>query len=237
MSMMMKKIRQTLAIILLIIGSVLLLWGIIPAKRNVVTQLIQPESMSIKPEGENTAFGILETHELKLEWPATMRIGDINVLELDFKDGPVGATPFKMASELSNAYGRYNLMAEARFEVAGVTVDPANPTRESMPEGQSVKFKWEINSARDGINSGKVWLSLRFLPLDSGTPIQIPIYVGDVKLQTTSLLGLSGPMARIAGGVGVILGLSLIFGDIIYRARKLKEKNATKNTTYAEDIK
>ena len=27
----------------------------------------------------------------------------------------------------------YNIMAEARYDVAGVSVTPANPTRESMP--------------------------------------------------------------------------------------------------------
>ena len=106
-------------------------------------------------------------------------------------------------------------MAEAKFEVAGVRVEPANPTRVSMPPGQPVRFKWQISAEQAGAYGGNVWLSLRFLPLDGSTPIQVPIYVKEFGIKATSLLGFSGTTARLVGGVGVLLSLLLVFNDMI----------------------
>ncbi len=121
----------------------------------------------------------------------------------------------------------YNIMAETKLEAAGVKIEPANPTRVSMLPGQSVHFEWLINPEQAGTYHGKVWLSLRFLPLDGSTPVQVPVYVNEVDLKVTSLMGLSTSMARFVGGVGVLLSLMLVFNDMIHWS---KDRKAMKTT-------
>jgi hypothetical protein len=106
-------------------------------------------------------------------------------------------------------------MLEAMFEVAGLKIFPPGTTRISLPAGQPASFTWKVNPSQAGLYPGTVWLSLRFLPLDGSAPIQVPVYVKDIQLHATSLLGLSEAAARLLGGVGVLVSLWLLFKDRI----------------------
>jgi hypothetical protein len=139
-----------------------------------------------------------------------------------------------MLAGFSDVYDCCNVMADARFEASGINVDPANSTRESMPPGQPVGFKWRIRAEETGSYTGTLWLSLRFLPIDGSTPIQGPIYVNDIQVNASNFLGLSGGMARIVGWVGVMLGVFLISSawiDLAKRRRK-RETNGSGNKAY-----
>ena len=177
---------------------------------------------------------LLETRRVRLEWPEFMRIGDKYTITLDFEQPQEINTSQPAPTGFSNVYDCCNVMAEARFDVAGIIVDPANPTRESMPPGQPVRFKWKITAEQAGLYRGTIWLSLRFLPLDGSTPIQGPIYVNDIRFDASSFLGLSGGMARIVGWVGVILGIFLISDVWIDLARRRNKRGtiATDNAEY-----
>ena len=116
-------------------------------------------------------------------------------------------------------------MAEARYDVAGVNLVPANPTRESMPSGQPVKFSWKVNADQVGSYDGTVWLSLRYLPLDGSQVEQVPIYVREINIRTVSLLRLTESMATILGGVGILVAAILVYDDLIDLVRKWVRKN------------
>jgi hypothetical protein len=74
-----------------------------------------------------------------------------------------------------------------------------------------------------GSYTGNTWLSLRFLPLDGSPAIQVPVYVGEINLHASSLLGLSVQVTRPLGGLGIIIGLALISNDMIkYKIRVQK---------------
>ena len=209
-----KKIRFLLALILLVISIILLVWSFVPAKKRVVVQLLQPTMMSVKSNaGEETA--ILENRQVRLEWPSSLRIGDEGVIQLDFEVTQEDVSSLNQQSSLVDAYTNHNVMAEANYEVAGMKILPANTTRVSMPPGQPVKIIWKITPEQDGSYLGIVWLSLRFLPLDGNNPIQIPIYVKDIKVQVSSLLGLNGSLARLFGWVGVLVSLLLVIENAI----------------------
>jgi hypothetical protein len=128
----------------------------------------------------------------------------------------------------SDIYSLYNLMAEVRYDVSVLSVTPANPTRESMPAGQRVKFTWKINAVQVGLYDGTVWLSLRYLPLDGGQASQVPIYIQEVKVQTSSLFGLNKTMAYLLGGVGVVLAAVIVYDDLIAWVRKWMKKKSPK---------
>ena len=220
--LMWNKIRFLLALGLLVISIILLVWSFVPAKKRVVVQLLQPTMMSVKSNGgEETA--ILENRQVRLEWPSSLRIGDEGVIQLDFEVTQVDVSSLNQQSGLVDAYTNHNVMAEANYEVAGMKIMPANTTRVSMPPGQPVKIIWKITPEQDGSYLGIVWLSLRFLPLDGNNPIQIPIYVKDIKVQVSSLVGLNGSLARLFGGVGVLVSLLLVFEYAINVVGKRKK--------------
>lgn len=230
------KLRRFLSIILLLFSSILLTWASLPGKRELVMVSLQPSEMRLKFTGQPDKPAILETRQIRLVWPSTMRIGDQDLILLDFESENQDTSSPNLQAGLSDVYGSYNVMAEARFEVAGINVDHANPIRESLPGGQPVRFTWEIISDRAGWYDGIVWLFLRFLPLNGSAPSQEPIYVQEIRLHTTSFFGLSGPMARLAGWAGLVLGVLLIFNDMINCFRRRKRKITSKDTRDAKDL-
>jgi hypothetical protein len=209
------KLRRAIAMVLLLMAGGVLVWAFVPAKRQVLMATLSPADMQLKSGVEGDSPAILGSRLVSVEWPSVMRIADRYWMELDFSQPDDGLTQTAQPVGFSDAYEDYNLMAEARFEVAGIRVEPSNPTRQSMPRGQPLKFKWQLTANQPGTYDGTLWFSLRFLPLDGKAPSQEPVYVQKVRLTTTSLVGMTAPEVRKVGGVGAFLGVMLLFGDMI----------------------
>lgn len=220
--LMWNKIRRVIAFVLLVIAAGLLAWASMPVKRQVMMGTLSPAEMQLESGEGGDSPAVLGSRLVGVEWPTVMRIADRYWMELDFSQLDDGLTQPEQPVGFSDAYDNYNLMAEARFEVAGIRVEPANPIRESMPRGQPLKFKWQLTAYQAGTYNGTLWLSLRFLPLDGKAPIQQPVYVQKISLTATSLFGLTAPQVRWIGGAGIVLGIALIIGDMIalFRSRK-----------------
>jgi hypothetical protein len=205
--LMLKTVRHIIAFILLIIGIGLLVWASWPVREQTMLQTILPEAMRVPKDGE-PAQAVLEIRQVELEWPESLRIGDSGEIRLAFVPAGVGTPADSSGIKFGDVYDQYNLMAEGRFEVTGVKVEPANPVRESFLAGQKILYAWKITADEAGIYPGTVWLYLRFLPLNESSPSQSPIFVSRVELKITSLWGISGPIARLLGSGA--MGLSVI---------------------------
>jgi hypothetical protein len=221
-----KKLRRLLSICLLGISIVLILWSFLPAQRLVEVHPVQPGLKGVKPIGYKQP-SLPGERQVRLEWPSSMRIGDQSEILLEFEYMEEGSSASELEAGFYDVYDSFNIMAETKLEAAGVNIEPANPTRVSMLPGQSVHLKWLINPEQAGIYHGKVWLSLRFLPLDGSTPVQVPVYINEVELKVTSLIGLSASMARLVGAAGLLLSLLLVFNDMINWS---KDRTAMKAT-------
>lgn len=237
----MKTLRQILALILILVSISLLVWAILPNRHQVVKHYVEPTAMQVASTGLAEVPTVLEVRQVRLEWLSSMRIGDQAEISLAFEpvQGEILApTP---QGKFSDVYERYYLMAESRLEAAGLQVNPAKPVRESLPAGQTVRFRWQVHGESPGIYQGNVWLSLRFLPLDESPASETLIFVGEVDMHATSLLGMGGPQARMLGGVGIIVGLALSYDVIIdlikwwrgkktQRSQRIRAKNARTGT-------
>jgi hypothetical protein len=218
---MFKKILRAVSLILLLISISMIVWAALPNEHHAVVQIISPAEMQISQAGQGSDPLSLPYRQVELEWPGSMRIGEAEAITIVFKPVVTDPASSNQPAGYSDVYTRYNLMAEARYDVAGVNVTPANPTRESMPAWKPVKFTWKINADQVGSYDGTVWLSLRFLPLDGGQASQVPIYIGKINIQTSSLFGLNESLAYFLGGVGVILAAVIVYDDLIAWMRKL----------------
>jgi hypothetical protein len=167
-----------------------------------------------------------------------MRIGDKETITLSFDASaqgnstpnlaPGGSAEGSIQPSAPNVYVTHNVMVEGRFEVAGIRVDPAIPVSQSLLEGQTVSFKWEISASQADANAGTAWLTLHYLPLDGGEESHAPVYARRIMIKVTSLLGMGGMTARLLGGGGVLLSALFVFDDMIGLVKSWKRKITTK---------
>ena len=212
---MLKKIRHIFSLVLAVLGLIALVWGVWPVRRIKLVQIIQPESMQMQAAGAIRGLAVLETRQVTLEWPESLRIGDQGSIDLVFAPVNAGVVAQPPAARFDDVYARYNLMAEGRLEAAGVRVNPADPRRESLPAGQTVKYSWRVSAQKAAIYPANAWLLLRFLPLQGGSASELPVFVHEIEIRETSLLGLSGPAARVVGGIGMLISLALGYDVMI----------------------
>ena len=204
-----------------------------PAQYRVEVQSVQANLEGLFASGEKQPR-LTENRQVRMEWPTSMRIGDKVEIRLVFENIKEEPSSLELKDGFYDIYDRYNIMAEAKVEAAGLAIEPANPTRVSMPPGQPVHFKWAVSTQQAGIYHGKVWLSLRFLPLDGSTPIQEPVYINDLELIVTSVMGLSGSMARLVGGLCGVISILLVTSDLISLVTRRKKENTALLDSFAE---
>ncbi len=215
-----KVLRRILSISSLLTGATLLIWAVLPVKAQVDLHSLDPASMSLETNGGEDTPAIPDGRQVRLEYPAFTRIGEQGKITLDFISTPGDGSPPDSLAGFSDAYREYNVMVETRVEAAGIRVEPGNPTRESLPPGQPVRFTWKITTDQPGGYDGKVWLSLRFLPLDGGEPVQAPVYVGAFSMRFISLVGFNASAARFVGGVGLFVGILLTITEVFQGLRR-----------------
>ncbi|NJD60123.1 MAG: hypothetical protein C3F13_14435 [Anaerolineales bacterium] len=199
-------------------------WASVPNQHVTIEQSLSPSMMGLPPEGSEAQQVSIPGRKIMLEWPSAMRIGDQEEIKLRFLPDTENAGQ-GVPVNFRDAYLKYNIMAEGRYEVAGMQVSPANPTRESMPAGEPIKFTWKITSTEMGAFDGKVWLSLRYLPLDGSAPIKVPIYAREITIRTSGLFGLGKSAAFLLAGLGIVAGAALVYDDIIGGFSSYMKKN------------
>lgn len=164
---------------------------------------------------------ILEKRMLSLEYPATIRVGDadrvILTLEVDeqgklMPTAQVGNRVIQgEVMEIPNVYDTHNLMAEARLDLPGMQVQPAETVSETMLPGQKVVFFWSVRPQEVGNYKGIVWFYLRFIPKAGGRDLRQALSAQFIEVDAVTLFGLKAGPARWLGMLGTVLGAVLGF--------------------------
>ncbi|RPJ22271.1 MAG: hypothetical protein EHM33_23955 [Chloroflexi bacterium] len=183
---------------------------------------------------------IPERRRLTLELPPRIRAGDSDVVRLTLEVDDLGnITPTAQSGgnvvtgeviEIPNLYESHHVVAEARFDIAGMEVRPTELISEPLAQGTSATFYWSIRPPEVGVYRGTIWLYLRFVDKSNGAESRKTVSAQIVEIEAVNLLGLSGEFARATGVVGSIVGTVLgfpFFGDILkfIFKRRSKPKN------------
>lgn len=181
-----------------------------------------------------------ERRRLTLEFPPRIRAGDSDLVRLTLEVDELGnLTPTAEIGgnevtgeivEIPNVYESHHVIAEARFDLAGMEVRPAELVSEALAPGQSVTFRWSIHPQEVGIYRGTIWLYLRFVDKQSGEESRKTISAQLVEIRAVNFLGLSGEFARTTGVIGSVVGTIIgfpFFEDILKFV--LKRRNRTKS--------
>ena len=190
---MIKKIQISLSFILIAISLPLLAWGFIPPRRETIaTSLAIPLGMPALPE----------TRTIHVTYAPVSRVGDSQVVELNLSaDGGLDG---------ANIYEEYDVIVEARLELEGADVRPADLVSAALAEGAAPTFYWEVTQREVGEARGTAWLYLRFAPKAGGEETRGPVLAQFVAIRTKSMLGRTGSEARALGVVGGLVGLVLL---------------------------
>jgi len=171
---------------------------------------------------------IPERRSLTLEYPPYMRAGDSDVVRLTLEVDDLGnVVPTAQIEgnvvtgevvEIPNLYETHNVIAEAKFDIAGVQISPNETINQTLSQGQSVTFYWSVRPTEPGSYRGTVWFYLRFVDKVSGEESQKTVSAQLVEIEAVNLFGLPASLVRTFGGVGAVIGSIVgfpFFEDII----------------------
>jgi len=169
-----------------------------------------------------------ERRRLTVEFPAQMRAGDSDRVRLTLEVDDLGnITPTAEIDgnvvtgeviEIPNLYESHHVIAEARFDIAGMEVRPTELISEPLAQGTSATFYWSVRPQDVGIYRGTIWLYLRFVNKQSGEESRKTVSAQIVEIEAVNFLGLSGNFARTTGVIGSVVGTVIgfpFFEDII----------------------
>jgi hypothetical protein len=181
---------------------------------------------------------INESRRLTLEFPPTIRAGDSDIVRLTLEVDDLGnITPTAQFDEhvvtgeivqIPNLYESHHVVAESRFDIAGVEIAPMEMVSVPLAPGRSATFSWSIRPPDVGVYRGTIWLYLRFVDKLNGEESRKTVSAQIVELEAVNFFGLSGSFARTTGLIGSIVGTVIGFPfleDIIkylYRRRVKK---------------
>jgi hypothetical protein len=162
-----------------------------------------------------------ELRFLTLEFPPRIRAGDSDLVRLTLEVDDLGnITPTAEIGdhvvtgeivEIPNLYETHHVVAEARFDMAGMEIRPTELMSEPLAQGNTATFYWSIHPRAVGLYRGTIWLYLRFVNKQSGEESRKTVSAQIVEIEAVNLLGLSGVLARTTGLIGSILGTILGF--------------------------
>ncbi len=212
-------------LILLCGGVFLVIWyafsksgGAAPPTSSEPTQSISPTGL---PPRGTAQPAIPERRRLTVEFPPQIRAGDSDLVRLTLEVDDLGnLTPTAeiggnvvngQVVEIPNLYESHHVIAEARFDLAGMDVRPADLVSEALAPGNSVTFRWSIRPADVGVYRGTVWLYLRFVDKQTGEESRKTVSAQLVEIEAVNFLGLSGNWARTTGIIGSVVGTVIGF--------------------------
>lgn len=160
-----------------------------------------------------------ERRRLTLEFPPKIRAGDSDIVRLTLEVDDLGnITPTAENEgnavageviEIPNLYETHYVIAEARFDIAGLEIRPSELISTPISQGQTAVFYWSIRPEEVGLYRGTVWLYLRYVDKSTGEESRKAVSVQMVEIEAVNFLGLPANLARATGVAGSVIGMVL----------------------------
>lgn len=160
----------------------------------------------------------VEERIVEVEWPASMRVGDGDVIRLSLipVTGGYVAQPEIEGHKveptvipLPMARPGYTGYAVASLSAAGIEVEEATAREQLLVPGQKNVWRWAISPERKGTYRIVVGLSVRWVP-EAGSglpgPFEEPVWNRTLTVEARATLGLSGSQTDWVGFGGTLMG-------------------------------
>jgi hypothetical protein len=167
---------------------------------------------------------ITETRRIELEWPATLRLGDSDIVRLTLLPDRAGytiTTEFPEHPVITQTVpvlrpAGYTVAAIARLEGVGFELAPTGEQAAALPLGEPVTWRWTLRAQAPGQQRLSVTLTLRWTPLPGGggQVHETTLYSKALNVRVTSFFGLSHGQTLTFGLVGLVFGGGLSLGAL-----------------------
>ena len=194
------KVRTGLGLLILSFSILFLAWGYWPAHRE----------LRVRPVSVNTGITPSEERPLALLFPPRIRVGDAGVARLTVEVDAL--KDFLLSggeSDSSTFYDTHNVIAEARFDLPGVPIQPSELISAPVSQGQTAVFYWTLRPGDAGKFRGTIWLYLRAVDKLTGQERRETVSAQLVEIEAVKFLGLVANRVRMIGLVGAMAGLFL----------------------------
>lgn len=191
----MSKIRLVFYLGILLLGGVLLGISLVPGARAEQRQPF-PRQFAL-PTGDEI---LIEPRELVLDAPLRIYLGanDDLVLRLE-------AIPHALVLDRDGL--AETVAIEARLEIPGMGVQPAEALLDPYDYGRTMFFSWRLDPVREGEYTGTLWIYADLRESPGGKFEQIPQFALPVEITVTRILGTSADLVRCAGVTAILIGL------------------------------
>lgn len=189
------------------------------------TSASQPQSTQGAARPTEAAPAKVEGRQVELEWPASLRLGDSDVIRLSLvptREGYVAKAEFPDHSLQTKEVpvprpNGYELYALARLDGVGFEIAPAGEQERFIPEGEEVAWRWTLSPLQAGQQRLSVSLQLRWVPGPgvSGPVRESQVYARALDVQVRSFLGMSPAQAASTGFLGLLLGGGLLLTAVV----------------------
>jgi hypothetical protein len=226
--MLLIKLRRVFGLLLLVISLVVLIWGLRSPEYMLQATELAPSDLFFQESNQPTANGPARgaavqspgSRLLELSWPKSLRLGDEGTVRLTVRVLSSEPTASQASSETAEPVqpgmdNAYHFVLQSHLDLPGMAHTPTGEVSQAMLPDQPVVFLWYLRPASSGIFNGKVWLHLRFIPPSPAQEQRILLAAQQVDIQVTSLLGMSGSQARLAGSLGLVVGSFLALDGLL----------------------
>lgn len=193
--------------------------------------LLPPSPIAPEP----TATPVIEERTIEVEWPATMRLGDSDVIRLALFPTVRGYAAQLEFPEHSLELGEvevpylpgYQAQVIARMDAAGLDFEPRGDQMQTLRQGAPLSWRWTISPQNAGRQRLNLQIMLRWIPLvGEGSASEVTLWTDTLEIHVQAPLGLSAPQARVLGVAGMLIGgiLVLPLAELTARQRLLRAR-------------
>ena len=211
-----KIVRWIVLSIPTVLAAGCLLWSFWPVP-SIPFKIVLPTNYSPTDE---TVFGFAEPVQLRLNYPAYLRYGDIQpitaVIEYVNENSLNLSTGCDVCDQKHgiplDIWQTYRIGLLFAFDQNNLFREPKGDTSISLAQGTDQQFSWDINAIQNSETYIKTTVYMNVISRQSGISDRVPVFANEHTIPVVSLGSVKTPYIRVASSIWL---LSLLFITLI----------------------
>ena len=198
----MKQIIRLLVYSLIVIGSGLFIWTMLPDRRVEKVFTINPEVSLFSEKLICEKVQDLMNAKFFVDYPESVSSGESDEILVKIEKPEFVKSQINKNNKLDDC----GILLEVSVDGKGMMFDPQKKVIVPYLSNQDQRFIFEIFPKTDQVNKGTIWICAVF-PIDNNGVERIPMFAIPFEVQIRSIFGISVKMIRI---ISLLLAISAL---------------------------